>query len=70
MVGVPYDTRETARRPAAPDRHQFDSRRQLFSSSDTVDLVLLGGAVHHKTGVTLGSHANEMLASLNVQKAF
>ena len=42
----------------------------LFASSDTVDLVLLGGAVHHKTGVTIGSHANEMLRSLNVQKAF
>ena len=42
----------------------------LFSSSDSVDLVLLGGAVHHKTAVTLGSYANEMLRSLNVQKAF
>lgn len=42
----------------------------LFASSDTVDLVLLGGAVHHKTGVTLGSYANDMLRSLNVQKAF
>jgi DeoR/GlpR family transcriptional regulator of sugar metabolism len=42
----------------------------LFASSDTVELVLLGGAVHHKTGVTLGSYANEMLRSLNVQKAF
>ncbi|MBU6172861.1 MAG: DeoR/GlpR family DNA-binding transcription regulator [Planctomycetes bacterium] len=42
----------------------------LFASSDSVDLVLLGGAVHHKTGVTLGSYANDMLRSLNVQKAF
>ncbi len=42
----------------------------LFSSSGSVDLVFLGGAVHHKTGVTLGSYANEMLRSLNVQKAF
>jgi DeoR/GlpR family transcriptional regulator of sugar metabolism len=42
----------------------------LFSSSDSVDLVLLGGALHHRTGVTLGSYSNQMLQSLNVQKAF
>ncbi|MFY7875025.1 MAG: DeoR/GlpR family DNA-binding transcription regulator, partial [Pirellula sp.] len=42
----------------------------LFSSSDSVDLVLLGGAIHHRTGVTLGSYSNQMLQSLNVQKAF
>lgn len=42
----------------------------LFSSSDSVDLVLLGGAVHSRTGVTLGSYSNQMLQSLNVQKAF
>ena len=42
----------------------------LFSSCDSVDLVLLGGALHHRTGVTLGGFANQMLQSLNVQKAF
>jgi len=42
----------------------------LFSSSDSVDLVLLGGALHNRTGVTLGSYSNQMLQSLNVQKAF
>jgi DeoR family transcriptional regulator, fructose operon transcriptional repressor len=42
----------------------------LFASNDQVDLVLLGGFVHHKTGVTIGKYANDMLQSLNVQKAF
>jgi DeoR/GlpR family transcriptional regulator of sugar metabolism len=41
----------------------------LFASSDQVDLVLLGGYVHSRTGVSLGPYANQMLASLNVQKA-
>lgn len=41
----------------------------LFASSDHVDLVMLGGYVHQQTGVTLGPYANEMLHSLNVQKA-
>jgi DeoR family transcriptional regulator, fructose operon transcriptional repressor len=34
-----------------------------------VDLVVLGGYVHSRTGVTLGPYANQMLASLNVQTA-
>ncbi len=42
----------------------------LFSSCDSVDLVLLGGALHHRTGVTLGNFANQMLQSITVQKAF
>lgn len=42
----------------------------LFSSSESVDLVLLGGAVHSRTGVTQGSFSNQMLQSLTVQKAF
>ena len=42
----------------------------LFSSSDSVDLVLLGGAIHHRTGVTLGNFADQMLQSITVQKAF
>jgi DeoR/GlpR family transcriptional regulator of sugar metabolism len=41
----------------------------LFSSSDTVDLVLVGGYVHRRTGVSLGPYANEMLADLNVRRA-
>ena len=41
----------------------------LFSSSDTVDLVLIGGYVHRRTGVSLGPYANEMLADLNVRRA-
>lgn len=41
----------------------------LFSTTDTVDLVLIGGYVHTRTGVSLGPYANEMLADLNVQRA-
>ncbi len=41
----------------------------LFASSDQADLVMLGGYVHTRTGVSLGPYANQMLASLNVQKA-
>ena len=32
------------------------------------DLVLLGGYVYPRTGVTLGPYANDQLAQLNVQK--
>lgn len=41
----------------------------LFASSEQADLVMLGGYVHSRTSVSLGPYANEMLASLNVQKA-
>lgn len=41
----------------------------LFASSPKVDLVFLGGIVHSRTGVTLGSYTHHMLESLNVQKA-
>lgn len=41
----------------------------LFASSEQADLVVLGGYVHGRTSVTLGPFANEMLGSLNVQKA-
>ena len=41
----------------------------LFSTTDTVDLVLIGGYVHSRTGVSLGPYANQMLANLNVQRA-
>ena len=41
----------------------------LFTSSDSADLVLIGGYVHAKTGVSLGPYANQMLAGLNVRRA-
>jgi DeoR family transcriptional regulator, fructose operon transcriptional repressor len=41
----------------------------LFAASDSADLILLGGYVHSRTGVTLGPYTDQMLASLNVQKA-
>lgn len=41
----------------------------LFASNDQVDLVVLGGYVHSRTGVTLGPYTNQMLGSLNVQTA-
>ncbi len=41
----------------------------LFTSSDNADLVLIGGYVHTKTGVSLGPYANQMLAGLNVRRA-
>jgi DeoR family transcriptional regulator, fructose operon transcriptional repressor len=41
----------------------------LFTSSDSGDLVLVGGIVHTHTGVMLGPYANDMLAKLNVRRA-
>ncbi|MCA9177201.1 MAG: DeoR/GlpR transcriptional regulator [Planctomycetales bacterium] len=41
----------------------------LFTSHDNVDLVLIGGYLHGRTGVTLGPYANQMLADLNVRLA-
>jgi DeoR family transcriptional regulator, fructose operon transcriptional repressor len=41
----------------------------LFTSSENADLVLIGGYVHAKTGVSLGPYANRMLAGLNVRRA-
>ena len=41
----------------------------LFASSEDVDLVLIGGYVHSRTGVTLGPFANTMLKDLNVRHA-
>jgi len=40
----------------------------LFTTSD-VDLVIVGGYVHTRTGVTLGPYANAMLAEINVRRA-
>jgi DeoR/GlpR family transcriptional regulator of sugar metabolism len=41
----------------------------LFTSSGSADLVLIGGYVHAKTGVSLGPYAYQMLAGLNVRRA-
>lgn len=41
----------------------------LFTSSDTADLVIVGGYVHARTGVSLGPYANDMLNDLNVRRA-
>lgn len=40
----------------------------LFASSPSADLVLIGGYVYPRTGVSLGPHANTMLASLSVRR--
>jgi DeoR/GlpR family transcriptional regulator of sugar metabolism len=40
----------------------------LFSAHGVTDLVLLGGYVYPRTGVTLGPYANDQLAQLNVRK--
>lgn len=40
----------------------------LFASNANTDLVLLGGYVYPRTGVSLGPYANEMLAKLNVRR--
>ena len=42
----------------------------LFTTSAETDLVLIGGYVHTRTGVSLGPYANDMIAELNVQRAF
>jgi DeoR/GlpR family transcriptional regulator of sugar metabolism len=41
----------------------------LFTSSPHADLVVIGGYVHTRTGVTLGPYANAMLESLHVRRA-
>lgn len=41
----------------------------LFTTSESSDLVLVGGYVHSRTGVAIGPYANEMLADLNVRRA-
>lgn len=40
----------------------------LFASSATSDLVLVGGYVYPRTGVALGPYANAMLERLNVRR--
>jgi DeoR/GlpR family transcriptional regulator of sugar metabolism len=41
----------------------------LFASSDAADLVIVGGDIHSRTGVTLGPYAVEMLSKVNVRWA-
>lgn len=41
----------------------------LFTASTNHDVILLGGYVHHRSGVCLGPYANEMLNTLSVQRA-
>ena len=41
----------------------------LFLTSPAADLVLIGGYVHTRSGVSLGPYANQMLAELNVRRA-
>jgi DeoR family fructose operon transcriptional repressor len=40
----------------------------LFASNPTTDLVLIGGYVYPRTGVSLGPHANRMLESVSVRR--
>lgn len=40
----------------------------LFAADPGADLVLLGGFVYPRTGVSLGPHANQMLAEIRVRR--
>ena len=40
----------------------------LFASSSNTDLVVLGGYVYPRTGVSLGPYANQMLKSMSVRR--
>ena len=42
----------------------------LLSSSDSIDLVMIGGCVRGRTAVTIGPMADAMVHSINVGKAF
>ena len=41
----------------------------LFAASEPTDVIFLGGQVHHRTGITLGPYAVQMLKGIRVQKA-
>jgi DeoR/GlpR family transcriptional regulator of sugar metabolism len=41
----------------------------LFTRSDRSDLVMIGGYVHSRTGVSVGPYANQMLAELTARRA-
>ncbi|MGB7326067.1 MAG: DeoR/GlpR family DNA-binding transcription regulator [Rubripirellula sp.] len=42
----------------------------LLSTSDSIDLVMIGGCVRGRTAVTIGPMADSMLRSINVGKVF
>nr|WP_315853684.1 DeoR/GlpR family DNA-binding transcription regulator [Rubripirellula tenax] len=42
----------------------------LLSTSESIDLVMIGGCVRGRTAVTIGPMADAMLRSINVGKAF
>lgn len=42
----------------------------LLSTSDSIDLVMVGGCVRGRTSVTIGPMADSMLGGINVRKAF
>ena len=42
----------------------------LLSSSDSIDLVMIGGCVRGRTAVAIGPMAESMLRSINVRRAF
>jgi len=42
----------------------------LLSSSESIDLVMIGGCLRGRTGVTIGPMADSMLHSINVGKVF
>ncbi len=42
----------------------------LLASSESIDLVMIGGCVRGRTAVTIGPMAEAMLCSINVGKAF
>lgn len=41
----------------------------LFASSESADLILLGGYLHGRTGVSIGPFANQVLTQINVCRA-
>ncbi|QDU93117.1 DeoR/GlpR family DNA-binding transcription regulator [Lignipirellula cremea] len=41
----------------------------LFMASESAELILLGGYVHTRTGVSLGPYANDMLRHIHVKHA-
>jgi DeoR family transcriptional regulator, fructose operon transcriptional repressor len=42
----------------------------LLSGCDSVDLIVIGGCVDHRTGVTIGPMADGLLSQLRVDQAF
>jgi len=42
----------------------------LLSGCDSVELILIGGCIDHRTGVTIGPMADGLLRTLRVDKAF